>query len=67
MKQVGFCGKHAGILNLSSLIFNEERYMRIEKRLYKVFYKGRQFAFPIFVLSGVEKRERVVMETRVKK
>ena len=66
MKQVGFGGKHGGILNLSSLIFNEERYMRIEKRLYKVFYKGRQFAFPIFVLNGVGKRETVSVERKRK-
>jgi len=40
--------------------------MRIEKRLYKVFYKGRQFAFPIFVLNGVGKRETVSVERKRK-
>ena len=39
--------------------------MKIEKRIYRIFYKGKQFLLPIFVLSGVEGREDILVRKKV--
>ena len=33
--------------------------MKIEKRIYKIFYKGKQYCMPLSVSPGVLRREKV--------
>ncbi len=37
--------------------------MKIEQRIYKVFYKGKQFALSVFVSTGVKRREKVLIRS----
>ncbi len=33
--------------------------MKIEKRIYKIVHKGKQYSFPVSVFVGVEPRKKV--------
>ncbi|MDO8594847.1 MAG: hypothetical protein Q7R93_05060 [bacterium] len=40
--------------------------MKIEKRVYKVFYQGKHYALPLSVCTGVESREKVLVRRKKK-
>lgn len=40
--------------------------MKIEKKIYKVFYKGKQFALPITIVVGMVRKEKVPVHSRKK-
>lgn len=39
--------------------------MKIEKRIYKVFYKGKLFSMSFLISTGVEKREKVSVPRKI--
>jgi len=40
--------------------------MKIEKRTYRVFYKGKKYEFPILISLGSFQRERVLIRKKLK-
>ncbi|GEM_PF-5647711 len=40
---------------------------KIEKRIYKIFYKGKTFSLPLHISTGVSQRQKVLVSKKLRK